>query len=196
MGTRSTIGIRRLDGTVTKIYCHWDGYIEGNGMLLQLCYDTPEKIEALLKLGNLSSLNEYIEPKGHHTFERPERNVCVAYHRDRGEEFATIPYNQTEEFNYMFDENLGAWLVTQYQWKEVESDYVNARHEYNKPMTSFLIDELMREHECVVKNWEDDEFATKENLIETLLEKARVQVVLANKRKADEYDAWYRAYCD
>lgn len=43
---------------------------------------------------------------------------------------------------------------------------------------------------------EDDEFATKENLFDVLLEKARKQVAIANERKAEEYDSWYRAYCD
>ena len=44
--------------------------------------------------------------------------------------------------------------------------------------------------------WEDDEFATKENLIETLINKAKKQVAIANKRKQEEYDLWYRVYCD
>lgn len=29
MSTRSTIKIKRKDGTETAIYCHFDGYIEG-----------------------------------------------------------------------------------------------------------------------------------------------------------------------
>lgn len=43
MSTRSTIGIRHEDGSVTKIYCHWDGYIEWNGAILQKYYNTADK---------------------------------------------------------------------------------------------------------------------------------------------------------
>ena len=60
MATRSTIAIAREDGTVAKIYCHWDGYLEYNGDLLVKYYNTPEKVEALIALGDLSALNETI----------------------------------------------------------------------------------------------------------------------------------------
>ena len=63
-------------------------------------------------------------------------------------------------------------------------------------ITSFLIDELVEKQDILIECWEDDEFATKENLIETLTNKAKKQVAIANKRKQEEYDFWYRAYCD
>lgn len=44
MSTNSTISIKRADGTQTSIYCHWDGYIEGVGVTLQLAYNTAEKV--------------------------------------------------------------------------------------------------------------------------------------------------------
>lgn len=33
MATRSRIGIENQDGTVTSVYCHWDGYPENNGRI-------------------------------------------------------------------------------------------------------------------------------------------------------------------
>lgn len=157
MSTNSRIGIKRLDGTEKYIYCHWDGYIEHNGLLLQLCYDTPEKIEKLLVLGNISVLAEYLETDKEHSFNNPCPNVVIAYHRDRGEELAF--WDNKQQFNY-------------------------------------IIDALIEKKKTILDIWEDDEFATKENLFDVLLEKARKQVAIANERKAEEYDSWYRAYCD
>ena len=34
MATRSTIALLREDGTVAKVYSHWDGYLECNGEIL------------------------------------------------------------------------------------------------------------------------------------------------------------------
>jgi hypothetical protein len=74
MATRSRIAIENQDGTVTSIYCHFDGYIDGVGKTLQENYNTREKMEQLIALGDISSLGKTIEE-------------TVAYHRDRGEEF-------------------------------------------------------------------------------------------------------------
>ena len=48
MSTNATIKIKRIDGTTTSINCHYDGYIEGVGVILQLAYNTADKIEKLL----------------------------------------------------------------------------------------------------------------------------------------------------
>ena len=34
MSTRSNIAIKRKNGTVESIYCHWDGYLSYNGKIL------------------------------------------------------------------------------------------------------------------------------------------------------------------
>lgn len=89
MSTRSLICKENADHTYTGIYCHWGGYPEHNGRLLVENYDTPEKVDELLALGDLSILEEHVAPpEGYqHSFEHPLPDVCVAYHRDRGEEF-------------------------------------------------------------------------------------------------------------
>lgn len=108
MSTRSLIGKLNDDGKVRCIYCHHDGYPEGVGDVLIKCYNTPESIEALLDLGDLSSLCETLES-------------CVAYGRDRGEkgtEASTFPKNEflndradalDAEYVYLFEG--GAWSV-------------------------------------------------------------------------------------
>jgi hypothetical protein len=72
MATRSTIAIERTDGTVAQVYCHWDGYLRGNGAILHESWRDPDELEQLIALGDLSSLGEDIDN-------------CVFYGRDCGE---------------------------------------------------------------------------------------------------------------
>jgi hypothetical protein len=56
MSTRSRIGMTMPDGTVQSVYCHHDGYLKHNGLILLECYSDPEKLQELLNLGALSGL--------------------------------------------------------------------------------------------------------------------------------------------
>lgn len=58
MGTRSLIGLDNGDGTITSVYCHWDGYPEGVGATLLRAYDDEVKVRALLAAGDHSSLGD------------------------------------------------------------------------------------------------------------------------------------------
>ena len=140
MATRSTIALLRDDGTVAKVYCHWDGYLENNGELLVKHYNTPEKIEALLALGDISSLGEVVGEK--HPFDTYDKSKLSAedlalaeraeaeswtlyYGRDRGEtgtepkvyaDLGLYERNaQFEEFNYCYI--FGNWYYTSYDGK-------------------------------------------------------------------------------
>ncbi len=86
MGTRSAIGV--MHGNKAKVvYCHWDGYVDHNGRILQEHYNSP-KANHLVALGNISSLKPNIEiPEGvEHSFNEPAKDITVFYGRDRGEE--------------------------------------------------------------------------------------------------------------
>jgi hypothetical protein len=84
---------------VKSIYCHWDGYLQHNGSLLEKHYSNSPKVNNLIALGDLSSLRPEIGEK--HEFSRldttlPEEeyerlygDMCTYYTRDRGE---TAPY--------------------------------------------------------------------------------------------------------
>lgn len=56
MSTRSNIAVLNNDGTVTAIYCHWDGYLEHNGLILSKYYSEPQQARALINGGDLSVL--------------------------------------------------------------------------------------------------------------------------------------------
>jgi hypothetical protein len=85
MGTRSRIGV--MHGDICKsVYCHWDGYLEHNGRILQEHYDSA-KANNLVALGDLSTLRENVMvPDGvDHSFEKPLAGITVFYGRDRSE---------------------------------------------------------------------------------------------------------------
>ena len=85
MATRSNIGIVNEDGSITGIYCHFDGYPEYVGKMLLNHYTDVDWIHMLMDLGDLSILSENMNPTGPHSFNNPQKGVCVAYGRDRGE---------------------------------------------------------------------------------------------------------------
>lgn len=193
MSTNSTITLRRKDRSETSIYCHWDGYIEGVGATLQLAYNTVEKIEKLLALGDLSSLAYYTEPKtSEHNFEKPEQDICVAYHRDRGEEFRQS--GGENEYNYTFDEATGVWYVEYDSYsKKTTGMKLLGIEDVSGRKKALLLDEILKID--FTKHWCDDEFATKENIHEVCTAKALEARKPILKAEAEEYDAYYRAYC-
>lgn len=124
MATRSLIGRSNDDGTVTAVYCHWDGYIEepGVGWTLNTYWKDRAKVDAMMELGDLSSLGHEIGEK--HAFNADTDNIgyaCTFYGRDRGEtgvgarEFPSAEaywsqWQQTDaEFQYLFYH--GEWMV-------------------------------------------------------------------------------------
>ena len=107
MGTRSRIAV--MHGEVCKsVYCHWDGYLEHNGQVLEQYYDSA-KANNLVALGDMSTLRPQIGEK--HAFSQfdlpPEeveaykeltRDWCTFYGRDRGEVSVWKVANTFEEF--------------------------------------------------------------------------------------------------
>ena len=136
MATRSTIALEYADGTVDKIYCHWDGYLSNNGRILQEHYSDPFKLQQLIDLGDVSSLRPDIGVK--HAFSRldsgiPEDeyerlygNMTTFYGRDREEtEVGARRFQnyedyrnrcQFEEYNYILRQVDGkaVWFVEFY----------------------------------------------------------------------------------
>lgn len=128
MATRSTIAMEQPDGLVMQIYCHWDGYLENNGQILNEHYTDQAKVLALMMLGDISSLRPDIGMA--HDFDARynggdvKENWCTAYGRDRGEtgtearvfrDFDDYKQNhQYEEFEYCFRRD-GRWYVAQYK---------------------------------------------------------------------------------
>ena len=134
MGTRSTIALEFADGTVSQVYCHWDGYLDHNGAILAEHYSDPFKLRDLIDQGDLSSLRPNIGDK--HAFSQFElraeevagyklltEDMCTFYGRDRGEDGCearkyknTDEYfdcSQQEEYDYILRTD-GVWYVRCY----------------------------------------------------------------------------------
>lgn len=120
MSTRSTIGVVRCDGSKSRIYCHWDGYLEHNGVILYECYSDMDRLEQLLRLGNISVLGENLEAKNRtNIFYSSAPNAVIAYHRDMGEDWNDC-HDANEDFNYTFHEDGGYW--TYHTWDDYEKE--------------------------------------------------------------------------
>ena len=105
MGTRSRIGVMHGD-KVKSVYCHWDGYLEHNGAILQGHYYDSAKANHLVALGDMSSLGRVIgeaHPFSPHTSAEDkalyeaarEAGYCTFYARDRGEKDTEFQVAQT-----------------------------------------------------------------------------------------------------
>jgi hypothetical protein len=117
MATRNRIAIENQDGSVTSVYCHWDGHIKTNGVILNNNYATTDKVEELIALGDLSSLDKTLEK-------------TISYHRNNGEDFNQTPFSDVEElfedgfrsgveYIYCFTKD-GIWLVNGYGSNQVQ----------------------------------------------------------------------------
>jgi hypothetical protein len=133
MATRSTIALEFADGTVQQVYCHWDGYLSNNGVLLQNYYSDPFKLRDLIDLGDVSSLKQNIGTQ--HAFSQFDTEMdadeydalygemTTFYGRDRGEagtgakkfkDYADYVENFChEEYAYILRRD-GLWYVKQY----------------------------------------------------------------------------------
>lgn len=130
MATRSNIGVRNTDGTVDYIYCHFDGYPEGVGKTLIGYYQDMDRVNELMKLGDLSSLGEEIGQK--HLFENHYiKGWCNAYGRDRGETgvgvktvlFDDLIADDSVDYIYIFDGDY---------WECYDNQYKNPINLYNQ----------------------------------------------------------------
>lgn len=61
MSTNSLIAAKMENNQIQMIYCHWNGYFDYNGEMLQAYYNTPELARQLVSLGDICSLKENIE---------------------------------------------------------------------------------------------------------------------------------------
>jgi hypothetical protein len=99
MSTRSGIGVVMPDGSVFGIYCHSSGGFErgGVGWTLARFYASPERVVALLNLGDCSSLRPGLGRR--HEFGKAPANWSTFYGRDRGEHGREVRvYRDVEQF--------------------------------------------------------------------------------------------------
>jgi hypothetical protein len=118
MATRCYIGFKNLDGSIRAVYSHWDGYPDKVGSKLLSSYNTPEKINALLDMGNISSLEGTLETSDFYREIGEEfyRNIIKNDISELVEEEAKTYINEnefnrhcSEDYTYLYDGL--KWLV-------------------------------------------------------------------------------------
>ena len=143
MGTRSRIGIEMPDHSVVSVYCHWDGYVEGNGRILVEHYLNREDVKELIDGGSMSSLRtthlwessavrdengDIVRDENDNWLYAPIRDAQPLYNTERGEEL-DIQHTSFdkfvsgklggEEYAYLFDLN-DNWKAYKIGWGPVE----------------------------------------------------------------------------
>lgn len=131
MSTNATIAVK-TDNGYKAIYCHNDGYFSYMYPMLSEHYSSWERAEALISFGDASFIAKRIMPSrdSNHSFDHPEEDVCIFYHRDRGE-----PWHQNEP-NFCLTK--GEVLKSQYytyifedgQWKAYQNGVEVDSYEY------------------------------------------------------------------
>jgi len=118
MGTRSNVAYATEDNKIVASYCHYDGYIEHNGVMLLKYYNGEKQARDLVDNGYMSSLQPTIDQIN-------EGRV----HEDKPIEYRNefMFMNDLEalwdEFVYLFKE--GKWYVA-------ESDSIKTPQAYNR----------------------------------------------------------------
>jgi hypothetical protein len=143
MGTRSMIAIQNPHSKqVRAVYCHWDGYLEHNGAILQKHYAASPKVNNLIALGDISSLRPEIGEK--HAFSRLEvpmddeaynklyGDMTTYYGRDRGESNAEFRVFKNLADACEFYDHSGAEYYYVYKYTKA-SDYTTGEWHYKKP---------------------------------------------------------------
>ena len=112
------------DDLYQVIYVHWNGYPEGVGKTLLEHYTDPDKIDRLFELGDMSYLGYETDPIDNHTFDKPEKYVCIFYTRDRDEDWddnkpklvseQELEKSWLNEWNYMYKN--GQWYYRKETW--------------------------------------------------------------------------------
>ena len=117
MATRSNIGILK-DGKIRAIYSHYDGYPSGVGKTLRDHYTDIDKIEELINLGNVSSLDKNITRPEGHSFNNRIDGYSLFYERDRGDDgqearmYDSLDEVQYNDYTYIWDYEKGKWFFT------------------------------------------------------------------------------------
>lgn len=105
MSTHASIAVQHKDGTITQVYCHFDGYLSYCGKNLLEHYNTREMAEKLVQGGNMSSLGVSVD-------------LCEFYNDNHPYAPRFSGWNdyddnrQSEQFDYVFTDS--GWAVNCY----------------------------------------------------------------------------------
>ena len=118
MSTRSRVGIKEKDGTIRSVYIHHDGYVAYVGKILYESYRNPTKIEQLINLGDMSSINSEIETCRPYTQRGEDLNIAIDTVKSFDRNWASCG----EEYVYLYTD--GRWMtnsIYKEKWESLDS---------------------------------------------------------------------------
>jgi len=185
MSTRSRIGILHTDETIDSIYCHFDGYLENNGVILQNDYQDINKVKHLINLGDISVLGKNLYPESAGSSNSGigvDKECVIAYHRDGKEDLHKYHSNSIKEFEkncidsdqeyaYLYSEYDNKWWVSPIPFDKSESmtfkplDAELSKHkiEYNKDSNYINLNDLINDEMQFEKDY--DQYSYNDNYL-------------------------------
>lgn len=126
MGTPCFIAKEIGDSRYRAIWCGSDAHLDRVGVILARHYNTEERVDKLLDLGNLSGLYPVLQPDPSkpHNMQQRQKNVTIAYGRDYGETNQEAKIKTLDELN-----DKSEWTETTYIFtKDKEWKYFHIGH--------------------------------------------------------------------
>ena len=119
MSTRSEIAVEYSDGSIKSIYCHSDGYLSYNGVILNENYDTLELANSIIEQGDCSILKQTIDESRFYNTWRNENTKAKTFTN----EYAFMSHFANDifaEYIYLFKN--GKWLVSSLEFLDNPND--------------------------------------------------------------------------
>jgi hypothetical protein len=123
MSTSSRLGVVNEDGSVTSVYCHWDGDPDCLGVSLESCYKNVQDIQKLMSRGDLSAIESNVNWEN-------EPHSGPLYYADKGEDcpaidstyekFLELCDDQGCDYFYLFKG--GQWVAHYSDGEEIPRD--------------------------------------------------------------------------
>ena len=110
MSTRSTIAIENADGSIEKVYAHFDGYLSHMGFMLNTYFNSPDKVRTLIAGGDLSGIDNNGKPNHYRDMEGHQNEEPMFSPYNNHAEYVASIDALFHEFNYLFRRN-GKWEV-------------------------------------------------------------------------------------
>jgi len=110
MSTHASIAVEHEDGTISAVYCHFDGYLSGVGKDLVAHFNSLKAAEELIKKGDLSGTNSSEGKPKYYTDDGEDfEDVKPRFYQNLGEYLKKIGDDICGEYDYLFTD--GEWKV-------------------------------------------------------------------------------------
>lgn len=159
MSTRSHICIVNKDGSIDSIYCHGNGELAWNGLILYNNYQHIDKIRELLAGGDCSNISEEISDVDYYN------DGYDSCHYKNMDDYIAANVDFPVDYSYFYDESKNKWSV---RFKDVNRKYF-VKDLYRELKAQYCLEHTTDKFCCIVINAEDFKIKTNHNTIQNLI---------------------------